>query len=588
MTPVNDDALSNDGKVSALDQETNNDLSGPAWAFASAVLGVCVVYITVLDWRFPYIHQLPVFDLDYITSVTMMWARNWWIEGPWHMLFSMPYAPLSVETARPELRFGMYASWPPGAVASLYLVAKLTNTEPNITMVNWLNVAGHGAIALFLSLSGYVAAGILHRPAIERVALAIVAACLVLFPRGPVFFFSQVYTFDTHIVVFYALLVFAATLEVGAAGKASATRFYAAQLAILVIGLFVDWLFYFVYATWFVLRWWASRADYGRRLGRNETFALFILPLVTFAIFLLWRMVTPGSIAAKDGVIASIHELLWKLVFRLGDTDDHPVAFLDFFGPFYDSHRTFYWNSAAVLILTGFIACIGLFAILFAASRGDPKWRRTYFGLLSVLLLSIIPAYAQMIVFKQHTYIHPWAVAKVVVPLAMVPGVFLPLLVVTVLEQWNTRGKSRRGTPWRAVSSLGVVAFAVWLGTAAWPNQLPYLLGRVAPDNAVPWLTIHDRTKYSDVVFSPDIEGAPFTMYSAVAGKVVYKITSFAEIDRRIDHICEPFNVVVVRNGQDASETFDGRKADAAVREGGLTLLRFQNYHGAAKSCPKA
>jgi hypothetical protein len=503
------------------------------------------------------------------------------------MLFAMPYAPLSVESAAPDLRSGMYASWPPGAVASLYLVALLTQTEPSITMVNWLNVAGHGLIALFLAMSGYVAAGILRRPAIERVALAIVAACLVLFPRGPVFFFSQVYTFDTHIVVFYALLVFVMTLELAAASRTAAAWCYAAELAILVCGLFVDWLFYFVYAAWFVLRWFGSRAGYGRPTGRNETIALSLLPLATFATFLTWRMLTPGSIARQEGLIASFRELLWKLVFRLGDTDDHPVSFRDFFVPFYQSHQTLYWSSAPLLILIGFIACIALLGILFATSRDDPKRRRTWFGLLSILLLSIVPAYAQMIVFKQHTHIHPWAIAKVVVPLAMVPGVFLPLLVVTVLERWSARGTFGGGTALRVVSSLGVVAFAVWLGTSAWPSQSPYLIGRIAPENAVPWLTLHDRTHYSDVVFSPELEAVPFSMYAAIAGKVVYKIESFAQIDSRVSHVCELFNVVVVRKGEDAGGTFDGRTADRIERAGGLTLLRFQNYHGAAKSCPK-
>jgi len=289
----------------------------------------------------------------------------------------------------------------------------------------------------------------------------------------------------------------------------------------------------------------------------------------------------------QQGVVASFRELLWKLVFRLGDTDDHPVSFLDFFGPFYEMHRVFYWSRAPLLILAGFAACIALFAILFATSRANMKRRGIYFGLFSVFLLSIIPAYAQMIVFKQHTYIHPWAIAKVVVPLAMIPGVFLPLLMVTLLERWHGDRKVRSATALRAISSLGVVAFTLWLGTAAWPRQPPYLMGRVVPENAVPWQTIHDRTSYADVVFSPELEGTPFSMYAALAGKVVYKVDSFAQIDSRVSHVCVPFNVVVVRKGQDASETFDGRMADQVVRDGGLTLLRFQNYHGTAKSCPK-
>jgi hypothetical protein len=92
-------------------------------------------------------------------------------------------------------------------------------------------------------------------------------------------------------------------------------------------------------------------------------------------------------------------------------------------------------------------------------SRNEPAARRTYFGLFSIFLLSIVPAYAQMIVFKQHTYIHPWSFAKVVVPLAMVPGVFLPLLTVTVLQRWQQMWNIRQWKPARRLAgTLGVLA----------------------------------------------------------------------------------------------------------------------------------
>jgi hypothetical protein len=566
------------------------DADNTAISLACAVLGVCIVFIVVLDWRFTYIHQLPVYDLDYITTVLMMFARNWWIEGPRALLFSMPFAPLSVETATPDLRYGMYQSWPPGAVLSLYLVAKLTGTEPNITMVNWLNVAGHGLIALFLSLSAWLAANILRRPRIEGVALAILAGCLVLFPRGPVYFFSQIYSFDTHIVVFYALLILVATLELNALDRMSSRWYYYLEIVILTCGLFVDWLFYFVYAVWFALRLAGAWKHYGRSLRRNEACALAALPLVTFAIFLIWRFVTPGSIAAKQGILASIQELLWKFIFRLGDADDQPVSAAKFFGPFYNSHQTWYWDGVPVLLGAGLTLGLLLIAVLFKMSRNESAARRTYFGLFSIFLLSIVPAYAQMIVFKQHTYIHPWSLAKVVVPLAMIPGVFLPLLTVSFLQRWQEtwnilRWKRTR----RFAGTLGVLAFAFWLGAAAWPRQTPYLLGRIDPAAAVPWLTIHANTGYTDVVFSPDFETIPFvTPEAAVAGKLVYKASSFADVDRKVDHICVPFNVVVVRNKDDGGEVFDGRTANEVIRSGGLTLLRFQNYRRVAKSCPKS
>jgi hypothetical protein len=456
-------------------------------------------------------------------------------------------------------------------------------------MVNWLNVAGNGVIALFLSLSAYLVAHVLRRPRIESVALAILVGCLVLLPRGPVYFFSQVYAYDTHIVVFYAILIFLTTLELGASDRPSAGWWYYLQIVVLVCGLFIDWLFYFVYAIWFVVRLAGTRTGFGRRMRRSGTCGLAILPLVTFSMFLAWRFLTPGSIAAKDGVIASIRELLWKAIYRIGNTDDHPVSAGQFFEPFYEAHRYFYWDSAPMLIGAGFVLCLGLFAALFVMSRTDPSGRKTYFGLFSIFLLSIVPAYAQMIVFKQHTFIHPWSLAKVVVPLAMIPGVLLPLLVVAVLDRWQQGQKKLQwNKTWRVAGSLGVLAFAFWLGAAAWPTKPPYLLGRIDPSAAVPWLTIHQRTSYADVVFSPDLEAVPFGIHAAVAGKLVYKANSFSDVDGKVGHICVPFNVVVVRNRDDGGAVFDGRTPDEVIRSGGITLLRFQNYRGAAKSCPKA
>ncbi len=85
------------------------------------------------------------------------------------------------------------------------------------------------------------------------------------------------------------------------------------------------------------------------------------------------------------------------------------------------------------------------------------------------------------------------------------------------------------------------------------------------------------------MVFSPDFETVPFGIEAAVAGKLVYRAGSFSDIDRKVDHICVPFNVVVVRKRPDGDETFDGRTPDQLIRSGGLTLLRFQNTGGLLK-----
>ncbi len=278
---------------------------------------------------------------------------------------------------------------------------------------------------------------------------------------------------------------------------------------------------------------------------------------------------------------------MWKLIFRIGnDPDDHPVSLATFLGPFYRSHQNFYWDTAPVMIGAGFIFGLALFAALFAMSRGNARQRTIHFGLFSIFLLSIVPAYLQMTVCKQHTSIHPWSLAKGVVPVAMIPGVFVPILVVAIRERWRDVRKLRWQRLWRVASTVGVLTFGCWMGAQAWPSERPYLLGQVNPAAAVPWLAIHDMTSFGDVVFSPDIEAAPFHIEAAVWGKLVHKISSFSEIDRIVDHICGPFQVVIVRKGEDADAHFDGRTPNYVIRIGGLTLMRFNDYPGAAKGCP--
>jgi hypothetical protein len=187
------------------------------------------------------------------------------------------------------------------------------------------------------------------------------------------------------------------------------------------------------------------------------------------------------------------------------------------------------------------------------------------------------------------------------VPLAMIPGVFVPLFAGAILERWRDMRNIQWKNLWRIASTIGVLAFACWMGAEAWPSpSLPYFVGRIDPAAAVPWLTIHDMTSYRDVVFSPDLETIPFGAEAAIAGKLVYRATSFADldvqgtpyfsnvegIDSKVSHVCGPFQVVIVRRGQDADAHFDGRTPNYVIRIGGLTLMRFIDYPGAAKGCP--
>src|ERR1019366_9102410 len=102
-------------------------------------LAVVAMWLLVLEYRLPYLDQIPVYDADVTTSAARMWVHNWWANGAFQMWFATPYSPLSVET--PTLAdVTLYQSWPPGAFIPIFLLAEILNIEPSVPLINWFNV----------------------------------------------------------------------------------------------------------------------------------------------------------------------------------------------------------------------------------------------------------------------------------------------------------------------------------------------------------------------------------------------------------------------------------------------------------------
>lgn len=539
-----------------------------------------VIFVLALAWRWPYLDQIPVHDLDVTTSVAVMWARSWFWEGPLALGFATTYAPLSVETSTLELR-RPYESWPPGLLAPIYLTAVVLNTEPSVAMVNWINVVGHGLVSLFLSGAAYV---LCRYNGWSRSSSGLIAAAVpavALLPRGPAWFFSQIYTYDPHVLVFVSLFILLECCYHYVNSERARRWLTVGMLALGLWGCLVDWLMYFVLAVWIVGRFIGERKRLVMPMHRLAWIAAIATPLVGFALFLWWRLSLPGSLMETAGLRATFVDLLFKVTYRVGLQSDWPIPVP--FGPyFWHMHRHFF-SPIAPWMLAGSGIVIGVLlvsALIIGRASGGPNRKALYVTLLVACLVTL-PVYGQIMVFRQHSVIHSFSIAKVLMPYAFLPFVIAPLLLGHVIDRFKSL---RSPTVIKTVIALIAIGASLFVSTHA---ERPYLVGRIDPERMLMFEAIRRNVGFRDVVFTPDsaLEAKPFKVEAGISNKVIYRVQTFAEVDPVVRRVCGPFNVVIVFKVEPRDGTWQGRVPQLVVRDSGLTLFKYVDYAGAAEGC---
>jgi hypothetical protein len=545
---------------------------------------VAALWIALLVQRLPYLDQIPVFDADVTTSGARMWAHNWWANGAFRMWFATPYSPLSVET--PTLAdVTLYQSWPPGAYIPIYLLAKVLDIEPSVPLINWYNVVNHGMIALAVAFTAFniARANKLHVVACGLIAIGV--AFPILYPRGLVYFFSQVYCVTIAILLYAGAFILLESLSYVVQSPRRRKVLFALQLLVIYLAFFVDWLSYTLFAFWLLVRMAAAHFGFVERWSRRQLAGLALLPVSAFAIYLSWRFFTPGSLAGREGIGASLYELGWKIAYRMNLTDDHHIA--GFTQTFIEMHGYYYSPHVLSLLVGATLVTAILLAMSFRLAT-DPGERRAIFNTASLLVLVTVPFYVHMLLLYQHTAIHRWAIAKAMFAYALIPFALLPISIVVFLRLYQD-GHSRKSIFQVSAAQMAIVLATVSLFSAEVSGRTferPFLIGRVQPDRYHMWDDISHYTEFRDVVFSPVLQAAPLGLEVGVSNKVVYPAKNFSEVDQRVDHICGAFNVVVALPPGTNIGEFASREPSDVIETKNIRLVRFANYAGKATGCP--
>ena len=540
-------------------------------------LAVFLAWVHSLGLRLPYMDQVPVFDADSATTEASMWARMWWDEGPLKMWFSTPLAPRSIEAPLRTL----YESWPPGAFVVVYLIALLLGTEPNIPMINWINASEHGLIAL---AAAFIAFNIAVMNRLSKISSALIAVGVtfpILFSRGPLVVFSQVYDVTNAVLVFTTAFILLEALFYGVQSVRDKWIITALQLVVIFIAFFVDWLSYTLFAFWILSRLAAGYFGVETRITLRGLIGLALVPVSGFTLYLVWRFFAPDSLARTYGIMVSLNVLKFKILERMNIGEvSHISGFTDTFVG--EMHPLYYSKFAFPLIVGSSLLTLVLVTVAFRRAR-DFAERRAVFATGSILFLVTVPFYAHMLILYQHTFIHRYDIMKALFAYALVPFALLPISVFTLVRLFTGEQRSWRkfGLP---VFSLALALCAIFYAETV-ADEPRYPLGRVNRTTYLMWDDIGRNTRYEDVVVSPVLEAGPISGQVGASYKLVHLAKDFAEVDKLVDHVCGDFNVVLaLPKGTDAGE-FASRQPTEVTDTGRIRLLRFAHYQGKAVSC---
>ena len=468
-------------------------------------------------------------------NVSLRDAKSWYREGPAALGFASWLNPRSIELPTLQSR-GLYASYPPGYIAPIYLMARVMGREPSVNMLMAYNLINHFLIALLLALTSFVFVLRLGMSVPAAAALSVVPALVDLFTPGTLYWHQNTFFADQAIILPFVCVVFMEVLKDSntTSGKWS---FVAATIQCFMIfyGLLTDWLFVFVVTVLYIKRLVLGQAGIDLRSFVIEGIKFWAVPVSAIILFAV-------QIHSLDGwsklLNAGLHRArsLQTTVPLDGDAGQK----VTFYQAFWLGHiRGNFGSKALHLIFGSFFAWL-LFLLVVAVQRlrGKHHANETILG-IALMTLVIAPPFAQVYFLKQHSIVHGFSALKFSLPLALVPFVVLPLTVVTWVRRYlhgspflnlvDGRTPSDRSLrEWIVVTVLiGLASLYVSTQHHRWLGLFP----KPTTDFDIVGPFIDKNTGFNDVVFSPHfcVNEAP-PQWLSYTMKRVYKIANVKEI----------------------------------------------------------
>ena len=492
-------------------------------------------------------------------SELLIAAENWYREGFLHLKGAIYLRPLSIETSTHESRC-YYASFPPGSLIPIYLVALAAGREPSLEMSRDVGLATHCLLAFSLTFMVFHLLLQLRWNPRDAFTCALVTALLAIFTRAPMYGYRLGPYFQSHsAAAWFAVYVALETVVEGnpvaprpvTSGKSPEwTRRLASCLQMLCLfwGILNEWLFVFLAGCVYLNRLIQGRmgntsqegSEEARKRGSEEEIpqSLTASPPHRF-IASLPRFLTASVIfflPLASGLLIAILQIylingIPLLMSRFTTVTSLSPSF--HFGPavFWLVHIPNGFGIAggfALAVSSILFFLFGMRAIRRRLRRqsNDPEATRV----LGLMFVMLIPCLLYSAVFSRYVSMpwHSFSTLKFIIPFATIPLVLLPLLLSLIykvpppggerqsLRRFPGNHRPPDGRRLGQPRTLSTAMLAIALFYLAWEiSQYDRLVSRsvARPELLRAATSLRENTTYNDVVFSMQPE------YCAISGE---------------------------------------------------------------------
>jgi len=517
---------------------------------------ICVAIVVALgaglfsytvQMRTPWFGASPVCLETWLNAGTVLWAKNWCREGPFHLWFGYFWDPASVEFPTLASR-EMYSSYPPGAALPVYLLYRITGLEPSIAIVmgfallcQAVTTVSLGAlVVLFVRKAG--------GSAFDAGCLACIPALVCMLLPAPAYLFQMAYF---HIVVLPVFALFVLLEFMRDEYEPACVPFWLRFLQGIVAfyGALCDWLFAFVLACVFLKRLARGQiTQEGLKTATGRAISFGLAPGLAWGMFglALWHFQRFGNLADRFA-------------------ERSMAGSARFLAP---TTKTFFWAFHVVRgygvvgrgLILGSAVLLALLLVYMAIRR---LWRGPLkpelVSAASLMFMLAAPCMLHVFVFRQDSahFFHYFTAAKFMIILAVIPFVTAPAALLALFDgtlesaspgYWWKRLTGRAEIPlalqWSVVAPLLLALAGIYTATEA-RNTMKQFTVLSKLDTSRDPAFLGANTAYNEVVFTPNslLEIGPQPMGLAHSMKRVYSASSLAAMQARTRDIEQDYTV---------------------------------------------
>lgn len=542
-------------------------LACPAILFVAGV----GIFACTLPLRSPWIGTTTALE-SWFTSHTLLFAKNWYREGPANLGFGLFWNPKSIETPTLDVR-EVHGSYPPGMVVPIYLLSKLRGHEPTPGLIGKYDLLTHLAAALMLAFMTYAVSRQAGWPGLSATLFAAIPMELFLLLPSPFYQYTVHFFADQACMLFFIAFLFLETLRYSVTDKRLAAALAVVQGAVAFGGMISYWFFAFVAFSVYVKRLVCRELGPGVR-GFVKESILFWLPVVLgIGLFVI-------QVTALGGTDYLIH----KFELRSGMTNGK------FLRPtthtlFWKLHMVRGFGQVGIRLLVLACAFVPL-GVAYAAIRRLAK-RGASVSIsrpLALAFMALSPCLLHLLVFSSQCAnpFHYFEALKFAVPIVLIPFTLLPMLALGCLRP-NREALAASILAQQPFIPLLMALLAIGYAGYEWPRTMPQFTTTAFADRGGRAVAdfIGKHARYEDVVFGwdPAVMEASGELYRPYSMKLVHQATAVRDFFDVLRETPGDYVIAFVsRVGKGPSrspemETFMAKAYDR-VESGGLRMER--------------